>query len=321
MSELYKVSSSPHTRSKLTTKILMTDVVIALFPASLWGVYQGGLRAFWLIFACVVTAVVTEYTYQKLMKKPITINDMSAFITGLLLALNLPMYFPIWMAVIGSVFAILIVKQLYGGIGQNFMNPALAARCFLMISFGTQMTQFFPDGVTGATPLALLKTSETAQSVTDVLGTNGVWDMVLGNIPGTIGETSAVCILLGAVYLLIRKVITWRIPCMYLGVFVVFMGVFSGRGFDPAYLIAEVCGGGLLLGAFFMATDYVTSPITPNGQLLYGVILGILTGVFRLYSGTAEGVSYAIIICNLVVPLIEKGTIPRAFGKGAVKNG
>lgn len=323
MNKQWNVSSSPHVRSKVTTTTIMADVVIALMPVSAWGVYQNGWKAVWLIVACVTSAVLTEYIYEKLMKKAITIRDLSAVITGLLLALNLPLYFPIWMAVLGSIFAILIVKQLYGGIGQNFMNPALAARCFLLISFGAYMTKFFPDGVTGATPLALLHASDTSEAVANVLGSGNVTllDMFIGDIPGTIGETSALMILIGGAYLLIRKVITWRIPLLYLGTFTIFLVLFSGRGFDMYYLAAELCGGGLLLGALFMATDYVTSPITPRGQLIFGALLGILTGIFRIYGGSAEGVSYAIIIGNLFVPLIEKMTIPNAFGKGAVKNG
>lgn len=323
MNKLYHVSSSPHIRSKTTTNTIMTDVLIALLPTSAWGVYQGGFQALFIIIACVASAILTEYTYQKLMKKPITIYDMSAAITGLLLALNLPMYFPIWMAVVGSVFAILVVKQLYGGLGQNFMNPALAARCFLMISFGAQITQFFPDGVSGATPLAVIKTSSASQGVADALAASGVsvMDLFVGNIAGTIGETSALCILIGAIYLVLRKVISLRIPLTYIGSFAIFMVLFSGRGLDVTYLAAQIFGGGLMLGAFFMATDYVTSPITPRGQIVFGCILGVMTGIFRIYSNMAEGVSYAIIITNLLVPLIEKATIPRAFGKGAVKHG
>ena len=322
MSKLLHVSASPHTRCQNTTTTVMADVVIALLPASAWGVYMNGWNAFLLILACVGSSVLAEYLYQKLMKKPVTIHDLSAFITGLLLALNLPPYFPVWMAVLGSVFAIIIVKQVYGGIGQNFMNPALAARCFLLISFGSQMNKFFPDGVSGATPLAIIKESGVATNVVDVLSKNQVslQDMFFGNIAGTIGETSALMILIGAAYLLVRKVISFRIPLIYIGSFAIFMILFGGRGADMNYLIAEICGGGLLLGAFFMATDYTTSPITPIGQVLYGVILGVLSGIFRIYSGSAEGVSYAIIICNLLVPLVENVTIPKAFGKGARKH-
>ena len=320
MSNLLHVSSSPHVRSQSSTTTLMADVVIALIPASAWGVYKFGWHAFWLVMACVLTSVATEYAYQKLMKKPVTVHDLSAMVTGILLALNLPHTFPIWMAVVGSVFAVLVVKQVFGGIGQNFMNPALAARCFLLISFGSQMTNFAVDTVSGATPLALIKNG--TGSVDAILAGDKltVTDMFLGNTAGTIGEVSTLMILIGAAYLLIRKVISWRIPVMYLLTFTVFMGLFAGQGFDLTYLAAELCGGGIMLGAFFMATDYTTSPITPNGRLLYGVVLGLVTGIFRIWSGSAEGVSYAIIFCNLLVPLIEKVTVPNFFGKGAVKN-
>ncbi len=320
MSNLLHVSSSPHVRSQSSTTTVMADVVIALIPATAWGVYRNGWHAFWLVMACILTSVLTEYVYQKAMKKPVTIHDLSAMVTGILLALNLPQTFPIWMAVIGSIFAILVVKQVFGGIGQNFMNPALAARCFLLISFGSQMTNFAVDTVSGATPLAAIKNGTGA--VDAILATDGLTlsDMFIGNIGGTIGEVSTLMILIGAAYLLIRRVISWRIPVMYLATFTVFMGLFGGHGFDLTYLAAQLCGGGLMLGVFFMATDYTTSPITPNGRLLYGVVLGLVTGIFRIWSGSAEGVSYAIIFCNLLVPLIEKITIPTAFGKGRVKN-
>lgn len=320
MSNLLHVSSSPHVRSQSSTTTVMADVVIALIPATAWGVYRNGWHAFWLVMACIFTSVLTEYVYQKAMKKPVTIHDLSAMVTGILLALNLPQTFPIWMAVIGSIFAILVVKQVFGGIGQNFMNPALAARCFLLISFGSQMTNFAVDTVSGATPLAAIKNGTGA--VDAILATDGLTlsDMFIGNIGGTIGEVSTLMILIGAAYLLIRRVISWRIPVMYLATFTVFMGLFGGHGFDLTYLAAQLCGGGLMLGVFFMATDYTTSPITPNGRLLYGVVLGLVTGIFRIWSGSAEGVSYAIIFCNLLVPLIEKITIPTAFGKGRVKN-
>ena len=214
---------------------------------------------------------------------------------------------PWWMCVLGSVFAILVVKQVFGGLGQNFMNPALGGRCFLLISFTGRMTTFVYDGVSGATPLALMRAGESVN----------VMDMFLGNIAGTIGETSVVAILIGAIFLLAKGIIDIRIPAAYIITFSVFVLVFGG--FDVTYLAAHLCGGGLMLGAWFMATDYVTCPITPNGKLLFGVCLGILTGLFRLFGGSAEGVSYAIIISNLLVPLIEKVTLPKPFGKGGEK--
>lgn len=307
MSENYNISSSPHVRSKVTTGNIMLMVIIALLPATAFGIVNFGLSALLVVLVTVASAVLTEYLYQKLMHRKVTISDCSAVVTGLLLALNMPPTAPWWMCVLGSVFAILVVKQVFGGLGQNFMNPALGARCFLLISFTGRMTTFVYDGVTGATPLALLKAGEKVN----------VFDMFLGNIGGTIGETSVVAILIGAIFLLAKGIIDIRIPASYILSFAVFVLIFGG--FDVTYLAAHLCGGGLMLGAWFMATDYVTCPITPNGKILFGVCLGILTGVFRLFGGSAEGVSYAIIISNLMVPLIEKVTLPKPFGKGGAK--
>lgn len=318
MSELWNVSASPHVRSKDSTQSIMRDVVIALLPAALFGVYNFKLPALLVLLTTVVTCVLTEYIYEKAMKLPITTGDYSAVVTGLLLGLNLPPELPLWIAILGGVFAILIVKQLFGGLGQNFMNPALGARCFLLISFAGRMTSFTLDGVSGATPLAVLKNGDKAASVTDILAggelPTTLLRMFVGNIAGTIGETSVIAILIGAAYLFIKKIISWRIPVCYLATFSVFVLIFGGRGFDLTYLAAHLCGGGIMLGAFFMATDYVTCPITPNGKIIYGILLGCLTGIFRLFGGSAEGVSYAIIISNLLVPLIEKITIPTPFG-------
>ena len=320
MSNLLHVSSSPHIRSKITTDWIMYMVLIALLPASCMGVYLFGVPALILIVCSVVTCVATEYIYERLMHKPITIKDGSAMVTGLLLALNLPSGATWWMAVLGGVFAILVVKQLFGGLGQNIMNPALAARCFLMISFAARMTDFstsdsvtakLVDTVSGATPLAEIKAG-------------GSWDlmsMFLGNIRGTIGETSALLLLIGGIFLVVMKIIDLRIPLTYIGTFAVFALLFGGHGFDLSYVAAELCGGGLMLGAWFMATDYVTRPVTGKGQYVYGVILGILTGVFRIFGGSAEGVSYAIIFTNLLVPIIERLTLPGGFGIVKQKGG
>lgn len=307
----------------------MWDVVLALVPTTVFGIYNFGIKAAVLIAVCIVTCLLSEYIWQKCMKLPLTVSDGSAVLTGLLLALNLSSTFPIWMAILGSIFAIIIVKQLFGGLGQNFMNPALGARCFLMVSFAGSMTSFTHDGITGATPLAIIKNGDKAQSVADILAAGdgkaqevtSVLNMFLGSIGGTIGETSALALLIGAAYLLIRKIIDWKIPVCYIATFAVFVLLFGGRGFDLMYLVAELCGGGLLLGAFFMATDYVTSPITPKGKIVFGILLGLLTGIFRIFGASAEGVSYAIIICNLLVPLIERVTIPVPFGKEGVKDG
>lgn len=307
MSENFNISSSPHIRAQITTRDIMIYVLIALIPAACFGIFNFGISALTVIAVTTLSAVITEAVYQKLMHKRVTAGDCSAAVTGLLLALNLPPAVPWWMCVLGSIFAILIVKQLFGGLGQNFMNPALGARCFLLISFTGRMTAFvYNDVVTSPTPLAAMKAGESV----DVL------DMLLGNTAGTIGETSAVAIMAGAIFLLVKGVIDLRIPGTYIASFVIFIILFGGRGFDGSYVIAQLCGGGLMLGAWFMATDYVTSPITKNGKILYGACLGILTGVFRLFGGSAEGVSYAIIISNLLVPLIEKLTLPKPFGKG-----
>ena len=288
----------------------MLLVVIGLLPATIFGIWNFRHENAWiLVVVTTAAAVLSEYIYEKLMHKPITIHDFSAVVTGLLLALNLPPTLPWWMGVLGSVFAIVVVKQLFGGLGQNFMNPALAARCFLLISFTGQMTYFVYDGVTGATPLADLKAGEAVNTM----------DMLIGNIRGTIGETSVIAIMIGAMFLLLMGVIDLTIPGTYIVSFVIFITLFGGHGFDAQYITAHLCGGGLMLGAWFMATDYVTSPITTKGRVLYGVCLGLLTGLFRLFGGSAEGVSYAIIISNLLVPLIEKITLPKPFGKGGEK--
>lgn len=310
MSDLLNVSYGPHVRSEDTTQSIMLDVAIALLPASVFGVYQFGLKAFFVILVSVITCILTEYIYQNLMGLPVTVSDGSALVTGLLLALNLSAEVPLWIPLIGGAFAIVIVKQLFGGIGQNFMNPALGARCFLLISFAGRMTTFAVDGVTGATPLAQMKLGEEVNAVA----------MLFGKIGGTIGETSVIAILIGAIYLLYKKVIKLWIPLLYLVSFSIFILSFGAYPFQLNYLMAHLCGGGLMLGAFFMATDYATSPITKGGQIVYGIFLGILTGIFRLFGGSSEGVSYAIIIGNLIVPLIEHMTLPKSFGKGAEKN-
>lgn len=310
MSGLLNVASSPHVRSKDTTSKIMLYVIIALMPTSIFGVYNFGFNALLLILITVATCVLSEYLYNLLLHKKNTIGDLSAVVTGLLLALNLPPTATWWIAVLGGVFAIIIVKMAFGGVGQNFMNPALGARCFLVISFTGRMTTFTYDQVTSATPLAIIKSGSLDVNTAD---------MFLGKIPGTIGETSAVAILIGAIFLVLMEVIDLKIPAAYILSFLVFIIIFGGHGFNITYIVAQLCGGGLMLGAFFMATDYATSPITPNGKIVYGVLLGVLTGIFRLFGGSAEGVSYAIIFSNLLVPLIEKVTLPKAFGKGGEK--
>lgn len=303
MGKLLNVSSSPHVRSNDTTKSLMTDVCIAMLPATAYGVFQFGLNALLVIIVTVAACVLSEYAFEKLMNKPITIYDMSAVVTGMILALNMPADIPLWIPALGGIFAIIVVKQLYGGIGQNFMNPALGARCFLLISFAGKMSSFTLDGWSGATPLAQLKAGQAVD----------VAAMFIGKIPGTIGEVSVIALLIGGAYMVYRKVISLRIPATYIVTVAVFAFIFGQH--DLTYVAAHICGGGLIFGALFMATDYVTSPITPNGQIVFGVLLGILTGLFRIFGGSAEGVSYAIIISNMLVPLIERYTLPKAFGK------
>ncbi len=306
MSDMLHVSSNPHVRSKVTTSSIMLAVVLALLPAAGFGIYNFGMHALLLICVTVASCVATEFVYEKLMKKTVTIGDFSAIVTGLLLSLNLPPMAPWWIGVVGGIFAILVVKMLFGGIGQNFMNPALGARCFLLISFTSIMTNFDCDAYTGATPLAQLKSGITPD----------VFSMVIGRTGGTIGETSMIAIVAGACILILLGIIDLKIPGSYIVSFVAFICLFGGHGPDPAYISAHLAGGGLMLGAFFMATDYVTRPITKKGQYLYGIFLGILTGIFRVFGASSEGVSYAIIIGNLLVPLMEKVTLPKAFGKG-----
>lgn len=306
MSDLMKVSSNPHIRSKVTTSNIMLAVVIALLPAAGFGIYNFGLDALILILVTVAATVLTEYLYELAMHKKITIGDFSAVVTGLLLALNLPSSAPWWIGVIGGIFAILVVKMLFGGLGQNFMNPALGARCFLLISYTSIMCNFDCDAYSGATPLASLKAGEEINLL----------NMVIGKTAGTIGETSMIALIIGACFLILLGVIDLRVPGSYLVTFVLFLLLFGGHGGDLVFISAHLAGGGLMLGAFFMATDYVTRPVTKRGQYVYGIILGILTGIFRIFGPSAEGVSYAIILGNLLVPLIEKVTMPKAFGKG-----
>lgn len=319
MSELFHVSSSPHVRSKDSTSRIMLYVIIALLPTSFFGIYNFGIRALLLIVITIASCVASEWVFNKIVKKKNTVDDLSAVVTGLLLALNLPAGLPWWEAVLGGVFAIIIVKCMFGGLGQNFMNPALGARCFLLIAFAADMTNFnvISNGVdvySGATPLALIK-NEGLDSV-------NVKDMLIGNTAGTIGETSVIAIMIGAIILIMLGVIDLKIPASYIITFAVFMFLFGADRFNMNYVVAELCGGGLMLGAFFMATDYVTSPITPKGQIIFGICCGLLTGIFRCFGANAEGVSFSIILSNVLVPIIEKISVPRAFGlvKEAKKN-
>ncbi len=307
------ISSTPHIRDKQTTTGIMGAVILALMPATVFGIVNFGFKALLLIIISIASAVFFEWGFEKITKKKSTVKDLSAVLTGLLLALNLPVSVPWWMPIIGSFVAIVVIKMLFGGLGQNFMNPALGARCFLVISFSKLMTDFSyipgfggTDAVSGATPLMALKNGEGF----DMLS------MFIGNEAGTIGETSAMMLLIGGMFLMFAGIITWHLTFSYLLSFVVFITLFSGYGLNMVYIGAQLYGGGLMLGAFFMATDYVTRPVSRKGQLIYGVFLGVMTGIFRLFGPGAEGVSYAIIIGNLIVPLIEKLTVPKHFGYG-----
>lgn len=310
MKGLLNVSSNPHIRSKVTTSSIMFWVIVALLPAAGFGIFHFGINALVLILVSIGSSVAFEALFNIIARKKNTIGDFSAIVTGLLLALNLPSTAPWWIAVVGSFFAIIVVKMLFGGIGQNFMNPALGARCFLLISFTAIMTDFPVDAITSATPLAALKAGEDVD----------ISAMARGFVSGTIGETSVIAILIGACILVLCGVIDIVIPGMYLVSFAVCIGLFGGKGFDINFISAHLSGGGLMLGAFFMATDYTTRPITKTGQFIYGIFLGVLTAVLRVFGPAAEGVSYAIIIGNLIVPLIDKITRPAFFGKGAVRN-
>lgn len=312
------VQGSPHVRDNASTRKIMLDVIIAMLPATIWGIMQFGLNAALVVVVSVVACILSETVFNMIVKRPNTVSDLSCVVTGLIIALNMPPEIPLFVPVVGSIFAIFIAKMLFGGLGQNFMNPALAGRCFCLISFTGLMTNFSSklmneftanlgiDATSSATPLYVIQKN---------LGTPHAMDLFMGYIPGTIGEISTICLLLGAAYLLVKKVISISIPLTYIVTFVIFLMIFSGRPTDVNYLLCEVCGGGLIFGAFFMATDYVTSPVTPLGRVLFGIFLGVLTGIFRLWGKAPESVSYVILLGNILVPLIESVTVPRAFGK------
>lgn len=302
------VTCSPHIRHNDTTQSIMRDVLIALLPALLVSVVVFGVRALLLVAVCVAFAVGAEYVFQKGCRRPVTVGDYSAAVTGLLLAYNLPVGLPLWMAAFGSIVAIIAIKQLFGGIGQNFANPAITARIVLLISFTGPMTDWvtgYPDAVAGATPLGLMAAGQTEQLPS-------MARMALGQIGGCIGEVSAVALLLGFAYLLYRKVITWHITVSFIATVAVLTALF---GQSPVY---HTLAGGLLLGAIFMATDYSTSPPTPKGRIIFGVGCGVLTALIRVFGNYPEGVSFAILLMNIVTPHISTLTRNKALG-GAVK--
>lgn len=310
------VSLAPHIRANDTVRKIMLDVIIALVPAMIASVYFFGMRSILLILTCVVACVATEYVTQSALKKTVQIRDLSAVVTGILIALNMPQSFPLWMAAFGSVFSILIVKECFGGIGFNFMNPALAARLVLMASWPKQITGYISpellkqgvtdlDSITYATPLQLIAAGDFANLPQ-------MKDMFIGNIGGVIGETSAIALLIGFVYLVVRKVISWEIPVIYVATTAVCLGIL---GIPMNIIPYELLAGGLLLGAIFMATDYTTNPINRKGRIIFALGCGILTAVIRVKASLPEGVSYAICLMNLATPLIDKLTITSAYGE------
>ena len=300
----YFVSLAPHIRSNDTVQRIMLDVLIALVPAAIASVYFFGLYSLAIMAVSVGACVLSEYVFQKLMKKPIQVKDLSAVVTGILLAFNVPAGAPLWMVAFGGVFAIIIVKVCFGGIGGNFMNPALAARVMLMASWPQQMTAYVqPDGMTGATPLQILK--EGGGNLPSLM------DMLTGNIGGVIGETCAIALILGGIYLLVRKVIDWKTPVIYIVSTAIFLLLF---GVKVDLLAYEVLGGGLLLGAIFMATDYSSSPMNAKGKIIFALGVGLITAVIRAKGGMPEGVSYSILLMNVCTPLIDKFTVGEAYG-------
>ena len=305
----FVVSGTPHVRSKESIQSIMRDVIIALVPATAAGIYYFGLRALILIVAAIISAVFFEWLYEKITKKPVTINDLSAVVTGLLLAMNLPASAPVWVAIVGSAFAIIFAKQLFGGLGQNFINPALAGHAFLLASYPTEMTTWVvpnglaADAATYATPLAQLKNGTLDAS----LG-----QLVMGQVGGTIGETCAIALIIGGIYLLYKHVISWKIPVIYIATVFILFAVIGRHGMRMP--LQEIFAGGVMLGGIFMATDYASSPVTPKGQVIFAVGAGLLTYLIRTFGGYPEGVSYSILIMNCCVPLIERFTEPTIFG-------
>ncbi len=309
MEKMLTLSSSPHIHSPDSVTRIMFLVCASLAPAGIAGIYFFGLRALLVILTCCAAAAAAEYAWTRVAQKPSTLHDLSAVVTGLLLAYNLPPSIPLWAAAIGSVFAIVIVKQCFGGLGQNIVNPALAARAVMLASWPVAMTTWTLDGVTSATPLAILKGGEATGALPSFM------DVFWGHIGGCIGETSAIALLAGGIFLIATQVISWHIPVAYIGTVAVLSAFFSrSSGLNPGVLY-ELCSGGLMLGAFFMATDYTTSPIMKSGQIAFGVGCGLIATLIRYFGGYPEGVSYSILIMNLAVPIIDRLTEPKIFGE------
>ena len=323
MENKFIVSSSPHIRSNEDTSYIMKQVVFALLPAAIAGLYYFRLSALYVMFFCILGTVGSEYIWEKITKQKSTIGDFSAVVTGLLLAFNVPASLPWWMCLLGAAFAIIVVKMVFGGIGNNFVNPALAARAFLLASFPVAMTLWTRTGVnwvssenidayTTATPLSFLKAGSNGVSSLADSGIS-ISNMLIGNIGGCIGETSAVLIILGGLYLMYKGIINYVIPTFYICTVAILMFILGG--FNFTFVIYELLAGGLMLGAFFMLTDYTTSPMTKKGQIIYAVLAGLITTVIRLYGGYPEGVSYSILLVNIMTPLIDKYTKTKVFGE------
>ena len=329
MEKLFTVTSSPHVHHKQNVQSIMRDVVIALIPAFLVGTYLFGLKALWTTLICVLSCVAFEAIWQKFTHQKVTITDLSAVVTGMLLAFNLPADIPIYVPIVGSFVAIILAKQMFGGIGQNFINPALAARAFLLAAYPTAMTNFQkPERFIGSAPVTNWDATSAASAVDTLSGATplvafklgdssympSLMDAFLGNIGGCLGEVCALALLLGGIYLIYRKVISWHIPVCYLGTLFIVTVLFSGHGLYESF--TSLFLGGAMLGAFFMATDYTTTPMTHKGQILFAVMAGIIAGVIRIFGGYPEGVSYSILLMNLAVPLIDKFIKPVRFGGG-----
>lgn len=307
----FVVSGTPHVRSKESIQSIMRDVIIALVPATAMGIYYFGLKALILIVAAIVSAVFFEWLYEKITKKPVTISDLSAVVTGLLLAMNLPAAAPIWVPIVGSAFAIIFAKQLFGGLGQNFINPALAGRAFLLASYPTEMTTWTaPTGFSGADAVAVATPLSELKAGTGLSASLG--DLVMGNVGGCIGETCAIALIIGGIYLLYKHVISWKIPVIYIATVFILFAVIGRHGVRMP--VQEIFAGGVMLGGIFMATDYASSPVTPKGQIIFAVGAGLITYLIRTFGGYPEGVSYSILLMNVCVPLIERFTEPTIFG-------
>lgn len=316
-------TSNPHIRGSETTRSIMLDVIIAMLPALVWGIFKFGVEALILTAVSVAGCMFFEWGYRAIMKKPQSVGDLSAVVTGMLLAFVCPPTTPLWMILIGDFFAIIVVKQLFGGIGKNFVNPALAGRAFLLGSYAGVMTTWvnpaeskapllggIADAATAATPLAIMKSGDMA----GLTAKYSVADMFLGNIPGSMGEISALMLLIGGIYLIVRKVINWHTPVSYIATVAVLTFLFPKYGSGVEWMLYSIFGGGLMLGAFFMATDYATSPVTKKGQVIFGIGCGLFTVFIRYFGSYNEGVCYSIMVMNLCVALIDKYTKPTRFG-------